>query len=118
MIDIENGEIEEEIDDELEDDLEDELAALPELEETPTTIALRAAISGSVDELVKTEAIELTEGGGPQLVEELLVSALEAATSKQLLRKLRGALFRSEHVADVFASDIKIERVFRAALGG
>jgi len=111
---------EDEIDeDELEDDdLEADEVEREKIVETETTVALRAAISGSVDELVQAEAIELVEGGAPQLIEELLLAALEAATSRQLLRKLRGALFRSEHVADVFASDIKIEQTFRAALGG
>lgn len=89
-----------------------------EIEETETTVALRQILLGTVQELVKMEAIEVVDGGLLQLVEELLLVALEASTSRQMLRKLRGALFRSDQVADVFASDIKLEQTFRTALGG
>ncbi len=106
MIDTEN--------DELIDDLEEE----EKEPETEAMLALRHAIAGAVTELIKVEAIEVAEGAEPQLVEELLLSAVTAATSRQLLKKLRGALFRSDHVADVFASDIAIEQRFREALGG
>lgn len=107
-------------------DIEDlDLAALlgieepdEEEEETEATVALRQAIASAVAHLVKTGAIEVAEGSQAQLVEELLPAAQTAATSRQLLKKLRGALFRSEHVADVFASDLELEQSFRTALGG
>ncbi len=82
------------------------------------TRALRMLIAGGLDQLVGQELIEIEPEGREPLLDELAMAVLEAYNPDHAIKKLRVAVLRSDHVAEVYAADIALEGAFRQSLGG
>jgi hypothetical protein len=101
------------------DDLDfDTDEGLEEEELTPFARSLMGALESVVSQLRKDELLEMEDDRVEALVLEATRAGADAASPKQLIKKVRKALIDSEHVEEVYATDRVLDDVLKSKLDG
>lgn len=81
------------------------------------TQGIMKVLALALEELVRLEHIELVEGRGPKLVEDLLETTLKAPRPDMVISRLIERLLESKSVEEVYATDHELHQVFVKVLG-
>jgi hypothetical protein len=89
----------------------------PPFQHTPFTRKLLAALSVSLDRMIKQGELELDPDRKDALLMELVTAGSDARSVKHMLKKITSALVDSEHVEEIYPSDDKIQDWLKEDLG-